>query len=313
MSFRLSPGAPFGEDIRRIGVELIDGAVAESGASPTPYAERVHSLRKRCKKLRALVRLVRPCLQDRYRLENEYFRDVANVLAPLRDVQATVAAYDAVVDHFDGEVDRATFGSLRRQLMRRGRHRVGVEQRMADVRNRMEGARERIAAWPLDDAATPEVWRAGFERTYRRARKALATAYLEPSADHFHEWRKSVKYHWYHLRLLSPLWDAAFDGRAKTANVLGELLGLHHDMAVLRDKLTSLGGAARDGGSVDSFLALVDRHQAHVEVVARPLGMRLFAEKASRIGDRCEQYWAAWQQELLRPGAAARLAAAASA
>jgi len=84
-------------------------------------------------------------------------------------------------------------------------------------------------------------------------------------------------------------------------------------MAVLRDKLTSLGGAARDGGSVDSFLALVDRHQAHVEVVARPLGMRLFAEKASRIGDRCEQYWAAWQQELLRPGAAARLAAAASA
>jgi CHAD domain-containing protein len=313
MSFRLLPGAPFGEDIRRIAVELIDGAVAESGERPTPYPERIHSIRKRCKKLRALVRLVRPCLQDRYLLENEYFRDVAKVLAPLRDVHATVAAYDAVVDHFDGERDRAAFGPLRRHLLRRARHRIGIEERLADVRNRMEAARERVAAWPLDDAATPEVWRAGFERTYRRARAVLAAAYQEPSSDRFHEWRKSVKYHWYHVRLLSPLWDAAFDVRAETANVLGELLGLHHDMAVLRDKLTGLGAASGDGSSVDSFLALVDRHQAHVEAAARPLGMRLFAEKASRIGARCEKYWAAWQQELQRPGAPARLAAAASA
>jgi CHAD domain-containing protein len=314
MSYRLLPGVSFGEDIRRIAVELIDGAVAESGPCPAPYPERVHSIRKRCKKLRALVRLVRPGLQDRYPLENEYFRDVAQVLAPLRDVHATVAAYDAVVDHFDGEVDSATFGSLRRQLVRRSRHRIGIEERLADVRGRMEAARERVAAWPLEDAATPEVWRAGFERTYRRARKALAAAYREPSADHFHEWRKNVKYHWYHVRLLSPLWDEAFDVRAETASALGELLGLHHDMAVLRDKLASPGAASGDGGSVDSFLALVDRHQAHVEAAARPLGMRLFAEKASRIGARCEKYWAAWQQqELQTPGAPVRLAAAASA
>jgi CHAD domain-containing protein len=313
MSFRILPGVPFGEDIRRIALELIDGAVVDCSARPAPDPERIHSIRKRCKKLRALVRLVRPCLQDGYASENESFRDVAKVLAPLRDVHAVVAAYDAVVEHFDDEVDRATFEPLRRRLVKRARHRSRIEERLADVRNRMEIARERVLAWPLDDAAVPEVWRVGFERTYRRARKALATAYQEPSADHFHEWRKSVKYHWYHVRLLSPLWDVAFDARAETANALGELLGLHHDMAVLRDKLAGLAAAGGDGSSMDSFLALVDRHQAHLEAAARPLGMRLFAEKASQIGARCEKYWAASQEELRGPGAPVRLAAAASA
>ena len=71
MFFRISPGVPFGDDVRRIAYELIDGAVADSGARSIPYPERVHSIRKRCKKLRALVRLVRPGLVDTYRQENE--------------------------------------------------------------------------------------------------------------------------------------------------------------------------------------------------------------------------------------------------
>ena len=47
-----------------------------------------------------------------------------------------------------------------------------------------------------------------------------------------------------------------------------------------------------------------DRHQAQVEATARPLGMRLFAEKASRIGTRYEKYWAAWLEELQSRAAA---------
>ena len=311
MSFRISPGVPFGDDVRRIAYELIDGAVAESAARSIPYPERVHSIRKRCKKLRALVRLARPSLGDAYRQENEYFRDVAKILAPLREGHTIVAAYDAVIGHFEGQVERTAFEPLRARLVRRHRHRPGIDERLASVRHRMEAARERVAAWPLDDAAAPEVWRAGFERTYRKARRALAAAYREPSADQFHEWRKSVKCHGYHVRLRSPLWDAAFDARAETANALGELLGLHHDLAVLRDTLAGPGGNG-DRGALHSFLALVDRHQADLEDAARPLGMRLFAEQASWIGARCERYWAAWLEELRGPGAPVRLAAAAS-
>jgi hypothetical protein len=31
--------------------------------------------------------------------------------------------------------------------------------------------------------------------------------------EHFHEWRKRVKYHWYHLGLLRELWPASMELR----------------------------------------------------------------------------------------------------
>ena len=313
MSFRISPGVPFGDDIRRIAIELIEGAIADGRPGSTTSPETIHAIRKRCKKLRAVLRLVRPCLGHAYQQENEYFRDVANILAPLRDVHAMVAAFDAVVGGLDGEVEPATFLPLRRRLARRERRRTGVEERLADVRRRMEAARERVAAWPLDDPPAPEAWGIGFEGTYRRARRALAAAYQEPAAERFHEWRKSVKYHWYHVRLLAPLWPEACSARAGTASALGELLGSHHDLAVLRAALGGSPGLTDASRSLAaSFVALIDRHQAHVEAAARPLGIRLFAEKPSRIGARYEKYWTAWRDELQGPAAPTRLAAAAS-
>ena len=306
MAFRISAGVPFGDDIRRIAREQIDGAVAESCDGLMPDDERIHSVRKRCKKLRGLLRLVRPCLGDIYGRENAHFRDAAQVLAPLRDEHVVFAAFDAVVAHFDGEVERQTFAPLRQRLTRRERQVTDLKERVADVCGRLEAARERLAPWPVDDAVGPEGWRGGFEQTYRRARRAMAAAYQEPTAEHFHEWRKSVKYHWYHARLLSQLWDQALAARVAVANTLGELLGLHHDLAVLRATLVGPGAAGGNANAVVSFVALIDCHQEHLESTARPIGMRLFAEKASQIGTRYERYWAAWSEDLQRRAAAVR-------
>ena len=36
---------------------------------------------------------------------------------------------------------------------------------------------------------------------------AMDAAAKDPTADNFHEWRKRVKDHWYHSRLLWPVWQ----------------------------------------------------------------------------------------------------------
>jgi CHAD domain-containing protein len=302
MSFRISVGVAFGEDVRRIACEQIDGAIADSkGSAPGSHTERIHSVRKRCKKLRGLLRLVRPCLGDIYARENAYFRDAARVLAPLRDTHVVLAAFDAVVDHFQGEFAPGTFAALREQLERPPGQVADLEHRLVDVSGRMEAARGRVADWPLDVAEGPEAWRPGFERIYRQARRALAAAYDAPTPERFHEWRKNVKYHWYHTRLLTPLWDQTVAGRVAAASRLGELLGLHHDLAVLRITLAAQGNGT--GSLRESFGALVDRHLAHLEATARPHGLRLFAEKPSRIGSRYEKYWTVSLEEVRGPRA----------
>ena len=305
MSYRISVGVAFGEDVGRIAREQIDGAIAESnGSAPGSQTEWIHSVRKRCKKLRALLRLVRPCLGDVFTSENKYFRDAARVLGPLRDTHVLLAAFDAVVGHFQGEFDPGTFEPLRRQLERPDRQVTDLETRLADVCARMEAARGRVADWPVDGPEGPEAWRTGFERTYRQARRTLAAAYEAPTPERFHEWRKNVKYHWYHTRLLTPLWERTVAGRVAAASTLGELLGLHHDLAVLRTTLIPQGMQGSGARSLrESFAALVDRHLAHLEATARPHGLRLFAEKPSRIGSRYEKYWTVSLEEVQGPGA----------
>src|SRR5262249_20113618 len=168
MSYRISVGVAFGEDVRRIAREQIDGAIAESnGSAPGSLTERIPSVPKRCKKLPALLRLVRPGLGNVFPSENAYFRDAARVLAPLRDPHVVLAAFDAVVSRFQGELGPGTFEPLRRQLERPERQVTDLEIQLADGLGRMEAARGRVAAWPVDVAEGPQACRPGLAPTDR--------------------------------------------------------------------------------------------------------------------------------------------------
>ena len=62
--------------VRRIACEQIDKAIAEIENTELPLDETIFQIRKRCKKIRGLLRLVRPSF-DGYARENAIFRDAA--------------------------------------------------------------------------------------------------------------------------------------------------------------------------------------------------------------------------------------------
>jgi hypothetical protein len=53
----------------------------------------VHQVRKLCKKLRGLIRLVRPEF-DNFQKEDEFFRDAARELSYVRDAQSIIGLID---------------------------------------------------------------------------------------------------------------------------------------------------------------------------------------------------------------------------
>src|SRR5262249_52916394 len=147
--------------------------------------ETVHELRKRCKKLRAVLLLVRPALgDDVYTVENARVRDMAHWLSLIRDAHTAVVAYDALLDRYDGEVHRRQFARVGRRLVKAEGHCTSdssdLEDRYAQVRAEMEAARHRIDDWSIADLGV-ETWREGFVQTYRRARKAMSAAYDDPT------------------------------------------------------------------------------------------------------------------------------------
>src|SRR5262249_8905352 len=280
MAFRMREGESVAEGVRRIAGEQIDAAIADICEHSLADDEKIHQVRKRCKQLRALLRLVRPDLGEAYARENAYFRDAARSLSPLRDAQSVPNAYGALMPRFDGEVERATFGAVRRRLTlrkkRRAREVTDMSLPFDRVRGLMEAARERVATWPVDTTGA-DAWRGSFEQTYRRARRAMSAVYEAPTPEHFHEWRKSVKYHWYHTRILRPLGDDVITSRADAVDALGEMRGSHHDLVVLRATLLDEADGSGSGRPIALLIELIDRRRSELESDARPLGMRLFA------------------------------------
>ena len=119
----------------------------------------------------------------------------------------------------------------------------------------------------------------------------MATARYEPAADHMHEWRKHMKYHWYHARLLRGIWPATMQAHVEAASELADLLGDHHDLTVLRERLTKhperYGGF--DAARMVEKMAARREEQLAGKIFRR--GALLLAERPKALARRWERYW----------------------
>ncbi len=294
MTYRFEPDRSVAENVRRIAIEEIDDAIARCD-SPDAPDERVHDLRKLCKRLRALVRLAHDPLapSGTYRRENAAFRDAADALGGVRDRQAMIETCDALLDRYADEAPRASLAPIRRALYRKLREAGQAEdmaERLAAFRAHMVEARERVADWPLEEDGFDTV-RDGLARSYRRGRKARKLAQDEPTAENFHEWRKRTKYHWYHLRLIEPLMPEAVKKRRKRAKALEKALGTHHDLAVLRADLATGTPAALADRATAALVELIDRRSREIAADAHALGRKVYRQKTRAFVARTANLW----------------------
>lgn len=318
VSYALERDEAPAEAVRRIAAEQVGGALHNlAHADEVGLEEAVHDVRKRCKQLRGLVRLVREPLGEEYGRANATFRDAARELSVIRDAQALLATFDEMVAAANAQLpDDQALTAVRSGLAERaGRATAEVASRSGNV--------ERAAALLVEGEARIERWRldgdgwealaGGLGATYGRGRAALGAARRDPTAPAFHEWRKGAKHAWYHVRLLAPSAPSILDPLAERFHDLSDALGDAHDLAVLTDQLGSDPGAFGGPASVALAREVVDRHRRDLEHRAVSLGTRLYAEAPKRFVRRMGAYWALWHElgEELAAGEMADLHAAA--
>ncbi|HEX2564118.1 MAG TPA: CHAD domain-containing protein [Acidimicrobiales bacterium] len=286
--------------VRRITDEQVEGAVsALERVHDHDLEATVHDCRKRAKKLRGLLRLVRPALGSAYGPANELFRDAGRELSTIRDAHATLATFDALVA---ASLDRLPDGGL-------GAVRAGLAadaDRASNARDRLVRAevaadlfragRRRVGRAGLDARGWAAVG-PGLERTYRAGRRALAAFRLDRGSDPtaMHEWRKRTKDAWYHVRLLSDAAPSILEPFEDRFHDLSDALGDAHDLVVICERLR--GSPRRFGGvtRVRAACALAEERRGQLERRATRLGVRLYAEKPRAYNDRMAAYWRLWQ------------------
>jgi len=269
----------------------IDGALAHLTDASPDRDEAIHEVRKRIKKIRAILRLVRDELgQELYRQENICYRDAGRRLADLRESAVLVETLDKLADYAVDELAAGALGKVRTALAQAhqsfSRRVFDEEKVVAATATTLRAGRRRLLTWPLVGDDFADVAK-GVRRVYQRGRQRLAAAYAEPTPEAFHEWRKEVKYLWYQVTILELLKPGVLPLYAAELHELSDHLGDDHDLFALRrhwqQRPLIVAGAPE---LQQTLTALVERRRAEIEAAIRPLGERLYAEEPDTFMER---------------------------
>ena len=294
--------------MRRCASEQLERAVQSLGEElATDPVEAVHSARKAIKKERALLRLARGSLSaDQRSRDNARLRDVGRTLSGLRDADVMVLTVETLADRFSGAVPPSTFASVRdalRQSSASQQAGAAITALAGAALTELSELRVQVASWDLREDGWAVI-KGGLKLTYRCGRTTLRVAQADPSTERLHAWRKRVKDHWYHLRLLATVCGPIVGGAAQEADRLSDLLGEDHDLGVLSETLAE-GSVGLSAADLDSFLPLIDDRREELQAEAWPIGRRLYNEKPGAFERRLRRLWQAGQMKRnLRPGRA---------
>lgn len=295
-SYRLKRKEAPAEGVRRIALGRTDKALERlEGIDEDELAVAIHGARKDLKKLRALLRLARDELgKKKLRAENRRYRDAGRLLAAGRDAEVKLETVTSLEHRFaglpKGAVERweGALEAERDELA--AAMRKDEEGRIAKAIETIEGGRRKIRDWPLRADSWALVG-PGLAKSYGEGRRALAEVLGDPSPENVHEWRKRAKDHWYQLRIVHDAWPELLGETVDRVHELTDLLGDHHDLAVLADDLR----ARADLGDRGALEAAIGKRQEELLGPALDLGQRLYAEKPKAFRRRIERYWLAWR------------------
>ena len=293
MAYRLKLKASLALEVRRIALEQIE--LARSALSRrSDHASAVHDARRSLKRLRAMLRLVRPAVGESwFKHGNRQLADLGQRLSRRRDLDVMVVTLSKL-ENGSGGLAKAVADRLRRSVQRSRRQPNGPaapesDRSLGSDLRRAERlfSGERLRRIELKHVAD------GLQQSYRRARHAFREAYDCSSDEAFHNWRKTTQAHWRHMQLLGRGWPESIGARAAEAKELSRLLGEDHDLSVLLAFARGKECSHLSAPDLAALTAACLAAQGQIRDVAKLHGERLFADRPGQLSKRILRYWKA--------------------
>lgn len=292
MGFRIKTGQDMSAEIRRIVLEQLDIAASELKAIGDPETDQaIHDARRRVKKIRAVIRLVRPVLDKPYRSVDADLSDVSQLLAPVADGQGIINTLNALAQRYHNVLPKRTASSIRSELVEREK-RVDSQAKAEHVLQRAASAlrseRSRVKRWQLS-AKGFNALEPGLKESFRRSRQAMKTARLHPTPEKYRTWRRQVKDLWFHIRLIESRCGNQLMGYQRRLEALDGVLGEYHNLVLLRDVLVTDSGLSRREAA--QCLKVVAKYERVLRRDAQVLGGRLYSERPRSVVKRIKHFW----------------------
>lgn len=288
MAFQLEQTESVAGGLKRILAEEFRWAAEQLTASSARTRDAaIHEARKSIKKIRAVLRLVRSADGPFAVEQHSRLRAVAESLSAVRDSAVMVETLDLIKTQASGSktCPASAFVPVRAALLRRKKallRNTDIAAAMADAATALQAIAKDMPDLP-SDAEGFAALEPGLRKTYRRGRRCLARLETDRRPETWHDCRKRVKLHWYNVRLLGSLGDAAWKGYTKRLAQLETDLGDYHNLAVLHQ---TLAGQPSEFGAPDQ----VSRVSTQIEECAAELREKILHEASRSYEDKPRKF-----------------------
>lgn len=274
---RLSETLPAGA--KRIAQGLLGDAMSIAVDDGRDLIARVHQCRKAIKSLRALLRLIRPCLEDErvFEIANGRLRAINHGLSGFRDAVVVRETLDTLElpAHLARSLPQLRgFLTEDHDAAHAGRSETAERDALHRFARDLEDFAATIDRWEFTATEITDL-REGYRHTRNQCMARKEEAYLDGRPNAFHHWRRAAKRFYLQTQFLQTAFPDAGGDRLTAADDLQDMLGRHHDLAVLRERIRPLRGHI--GPALFAALDLtVAVDMATLERSCRDLGEALF-------------------------------------
>ena len=276
---------------RRILTGLL-GGIGEHLIAPSAISDsNIHEMRKTCKKLRALLRMIRPALEDdSFRILNGNIRDFARQLASLRDRKVMLDTLEHIDRHFAPVLHEQALAAVHEALRHNPVKHAGAAAVAPDPATLQTQLAEILAVAGQTDFGRVDSRNmlAGIADCYRRGRRALARMEASPDTGNGHALRRQAKYQYYQLHMLDAWNGAELKSAINDFHRLEDTLGKDHDLAVLEETLATHPDLCPDRVRRELLHALIESRRIALLSKAMRIARALYHLKPGKYRRRLE-------------------------
>ena len=290
----LQADEPLRAGLLRVVDNLAKNAAERIKNPSNDRVEDLHFVRVTIKRLRAILRLIRPAIKKRaFDRENGRLRTAARRLSVARDtdvVRKTLATLP-FAKQSEKDAGTAALAGFRKD----GTPEADISKTMKATALDLDQTRRNIHRLQI----SRDEWKViepGVRKVYRQCRKRMKRAVGHGDDDAYHKWRIRMKSLYYELQILQSVWPARLTKMVTGLSKLQDQIGADHDLVVLKRSLD--GNPDRFGGSqsVERVLRSVNNKRRELRRTTDPLGKAIFDQTSRSFVRELGQHWNNWRK-----------------
>ena len=292
--FSISNTESISINIHRILLEQFHYIIMQSEKDQEEIHESIHETRKSMKRIRAVLRMIRDEIgYSSYYRENTFYRDLSRNLSEIRNFEVLSGSIQNLQKDLSNTIPADVFALLEGELDRQWNLVAGgpavLTQLLKEIAGKIEIARDRIYDFPIKHNDF-RAFEGGLFRMYRQGKKYLQDVRENPTPNQLHDLRKRLKYFWYQVEILQPIFPGPMKAYASTLEKIEENLGVYHDLEVLQEFLSELT-IISDPQIKETLQEACLAKKSMLLYNIWPMADMAYSEKPEAIINRLASYW----------------------